>query len=206
MSVRYHYNKKKKINNYQHKENRESLENISNKNIYKYTKKKPKKIIKNIDLVLNTTNDDKTTRFNTETSKNINHKRIIKMHKGESTRNNNKLEKLGFSNTYTNFSFGEKNEKSKHNKIKIKSINYISNNDDIKNPSQYNFSQNESQRQYNIVKYISPSKNLYNNNFIHKTWTNNFLYKKKNSFNNSMRKIKQYPKISKEDNDESEDE
>ena len=129
------------------------------------------------------------------------------MHKGESTRNNNKLEKFGFSNTYTNFSFGEKNEKTKHNKIKIKSINYISNNDDIKNPGQNNFSQNDSQRQYNIVKYISPSKNLYNNNnFIHKTWTNNFLYKKKNSFNNSMRKIKQYPKISKEDNDESEDE
>ena len=204
---KYHYNKKKKINNYQHKENRESLENISNKNIYKYTKKKPKKIIKNIDLVLNNTNDDKNTRFNTETSKNVNHKKILKMHKGESTRNNNKLEKFGFSNTYTNFSFGEKNEKTKHNKIKIKSINYISNNDDIKNPGQNNFSQNDSQRQYNIVKYISPSKNLYNNNnFIHKTWTNNFLYKKKNSFNNSMRKIKQYPKISKEDNDESEDE
>ena len=204
---KYHYNKKKKINNYQHKENRESLENISNKNIYKYTKKKPKKIIENIDLVLNNTNDDKNTRFNTETSKNVNHKKILKMHKGESTRNNNKLEKFGFSNTYTNFSFGEKNEKTKHNKIKIKSINYISNNDDIKNPGQNNFSQNDSQRQYNIVKYISPSKNLYNNNnFIHKTWTNNFLYKKKNSFNNSMRKIKQYPKISKEDNDESEDE
>ena len=140
-------------------------------------------------------------------------KKLLRVHKGESTKNNNnKLDKITFSNTYTNFSYADKNENNtKNNKIKIKSINYISNNDDknqnnINNANNNNNSQNDSYKQYKVIKYISPSKNLCYNNFIHKTWTNNFLYKKKKSFNNSMRKTKQYPQISKEDNEESEDE
>ena len=204
-------NKRKNINHYQHRESKEdSMDSDNSKNIYKYTKKKPKKIIKNIDLVLNNTNEEKSTRFNTDTTKNISHKKLLKVHKGESTKNNNKSDKITFSNTYTNFSFGEKNENNnpKNNKIKIKSINYISNIDD-KNQNNYNNSnsaQNESYKQNKAIKYVSPSKNLCYNNFIHKTWTNNFLYKKKKSFNNSMRKAKQYLQISKEDNDESDDE
>ena len=204
-------NKRKNINHYQHRESKEdSMDSDNSKNIYKYTKKKPKKIIKNIDLVLNNTNEEKSTRFNTDTTKNISHKKLLKVHKGESTKNNNKSDKITFSNTYTNFSFGEKNENNnpKNNKIKIKSINYISNIDD-KNQNNYNNSnsaQNESYKQNKAIKYVSPSKNLCYNNFIHKTWTNNFLYKKKKSFNNSMRKAKQYLQISKEDKDESDDE
>ena len=204
-------NKRKNINHYQHRESKEdSMDSDNSKNIYKYTKKKPKKIIKNIDLVLNNTNEEKSTRFNTDTTKNISHKKLLKVHKGESTKNNNKSDKITFSNIYPNFSFGEKNENNnpKNNKIKIKSINYISNIDD-KNQNNYNNSnsaQNESYKQNKAIKYVSPSKNLCYNNFIHKTWINNFLYKKKKSFNNSMRKAKQYLQISKEDNDESDDE
>ena len=204
-------NKRKNINHYQHRESKEdSMDSDNSKNIYKYTKKKPKKIIKNIDLVLNNTNEEKSTRFNTDTTKNISHKKLLKVHKGESTKNNNKSDKITFFFSFTNFSFGEKNENNnpKNNKIKIKSINYISNIDD-KNQNNYNNSnsaQNESYKQNKAIKYVSPSKNLCYNNFIHKTWTNNFLYKKKKSFNNSMRKAKQYLQISKEDNDESDDE
>ena len=193
------------INNYQHKKNG-NLSDLSNNymNNYKYTKKKPKKIMKNMDLIINNLNEEEKIRFNTETIKPIKEKKIpnLKLHKEEPSRNNinNNIEKMKFSNTYTNFSLGEKNENIKNNKIKIKSINYISNNDEINQNN--NLSQTESFRQYKVYKYISPSKNLFNNtnNFIHKTWTNNFLYKKKNSFNNSMRKTKQYPTILK-DND-----
>ena len=202
------------INNYQHKKNG-NLSDISNNymNNYKYTKKKPKKIMKNMDLILNNFNEEENMRSNTETIKPIKDKKIpnLKLHKDELSRNtiqnninNNNSEKMTFSNTYSNFGFGENNAKMKINKIKIKSINYISNNDEINQNN--NFSQTESYRQYKVYKYISPSKNLFNNsnNFIHKTWANNFLYKKKNSFNNSMRKIKQYPKIVKDEdgNDE----
>ena len=202
------------INNYQHKKNG-NLSDISNNymNNYKYTKKKPKKIMKNMDLILNNFNEEENIRSNTETIKPIKDKKIpnLKLHKDELSRNtiqnninNNNSEKMTFSNTYSNFGFGENKAKMKINKIKIKSINYISNNDEINQNN--NFSQTESYRQYKVYKYISPSKNLFNNsnNFIHKTWANNFLYKKKNSFNNSMRKIKQYPKIVKDEdgNDE----
>ena len=202
------------INNYQHKKNG-NLSDISNNymNNYKYTKKKPKKIMKNMDLILNNFNEEENMRSNTETIKPIKDKKIpnLKLHKDELSRNtiqnninNNNSEKMTFSNTYSNFGFGENNAKMKINKIKIKSINYISNNDEINQNN--NISQTESYRQYKVYKYISPSKNLFNNsnNFIHKTWANNFLYKKKNSFNNSMRKIKQYPKIVKDEdgNDE----
>ena len=225
--------RKKNINNCQQRESKEDSIDSDSKNVYKYTRKKPKKIIKNIDTGLNNinntnntnitnnntnytnyTNDEKSTRFNTENVKNMSRKKLLRVHKGESTKNNNnKLDKITFSNTYTNFSYADKNENNiKNNKIKIKSINYISNNDD-KNQNQNNInnanninSQNDSYKQYKVIKYISPSKNLCYNNFIHKTWTNNFLYKKKKSFNNSMRKTKQYPQISKEDNEESEDE
>jgi serine/threonine protein kinase len=226
--------RKKNINNFQQRESKEdSIDSDTSKNVYKYTRKKPKKIIKNIDTGLNNinntntittnitnntnytnyTNDEKSTRFNTENVKNMSRKKLLRVHKGESTKNNNnKLDKITFSNTYTNFSYADKNENNtKNNKIKIKSINYISNNDDknqnnINNANNNNNSQNDSYKQYKVIKYISPSKNLCYNNFIHKTWTNNFLYKKKKSFNNSMRKTKQYPQISKEDNEESEDE
>ena len=196
------------INDYQHKKN-DTLNNSNNdKNAYKYTKKKPKKIIKNIDLILANTSDENHTRCNTEILKSKKIKKIsnLKSNKDEiyknNNNNNNNNNQLTFSNTYTNFNFGEKNDKKTHNKIKIKSINYISNNDD-QNQNR-NFSQNESYRQYKVYKYISPSKNLFsksNSNLIHKTWSNNFLYKKKNSFNNSMRKTKNYLKISKEYDD-----
>ena len=194
------------INDYQHKKN-DTLNNSNNdKNAYKYTKKKPKKIIKNFDLILANTSDENHTRFNTEIIKSKKIKKIsnLKSNKDEIYKNynNNNNNQLTFSNTYTNFNFGEKNDKKTHNKIKIKSINYISNNDD-QNQNR-NFSQNESYRQYKVYKYISPSKNLFNksnSNLIHKTWSNNFLYKKKNSFNNSMRKTKNYLKISKEYDD-----
>ena len=194
------------INDYQHKKN-DTLNNSNNdKNAYKYTKKKPKKIIKNFDLILANTSDENHSRFNTEIIKSKKIKKIsnLKSNKDEIYKNynNNNNNQLTFSNTYTNFNFGEKNDKKTHNKIKIKSINYISNNDD-QNQNR-NFSQNESYRQYKVYKYISPSKNLFNksnSNLIHKTWSNNFLYKKKNSFNNSMRKTKNYLKISKEYDD-----
>ena len=193
------------INDYQHKKN-DTLNNSNNdKNAYKYTKKKPKKIIKNFDLILANTSDENHTRFNTEIIKSKKIKKIsnLKSNKDEIYKNyNNNNNQLTFSNTYTNFNFGEKNDKKTHNKIKIKSINYISNNDD-QNQNR-NFSQNESYRQYKVYKFISPSKNLFNksnSNLIHKTWSNNFLYKKKNSFNNSMRKTKNYLKISKEYDD-----
>ena len=156
-----------------------------------------------MDLILNNFNEEENVRFNTETTKAAKSKKF-KLHKDEiPTRNNinyDNLDKLKFANTYTNFGYVEKNDSINNNKIKIKSINYISN---FNEPKQNNISQNESYRQYKVYKYISPSKNLFNNsnNFIHKTWTNNFLYKKKNSFNNSMRKTKQYPKISKDNND-----
>ena len=191
------------INNYQHKKNGLSDFSSNNMNNYKYTKKKPKKIMKNMDLILNNFNEEENVRFNTETTKAAKSKKF-KLHKDEiPTRNNinyDNLDKLKFANTYTNFGYVEKNDSINNNKIKIKSINYISN---FNEPKQNNISQNESYRQYKVYKYISPSKNLFNNsnNFIHKTWTNNFLYKKKNSFNNSMRKTKQYPKISKDNND-----
>ena len=181
-------------------------------NNYKYTKKKPKKIMKNMDLILNNLNEEENIRSNTETTKPIKDKKIpnLKLNKDELSRNtiknniNNNSEKMTFSNTYSNFGFGESNANMKINKIKIKSINYISNNDEINQNN--NFSQTESYRQYKVYKYVSPSKNLFNNsnNFIHKTWTNNFLYKKKNSFNNSTRKIKQYPKIVKDEDSDDE--
>ena len=202
------------INNYQHKKNG-NLSDISNNymNNYKYTKKKPKKIMKNMDLLLNNFNEEENIRSNTETIKPIKDKKIpnLKSYKDELSRNtiknninNNNSEKMTFSNTYSNFGFGENNANMKINKIKIKSINYISNNDEINQNN--NFSQTESYRQYKVYKYISPSKNLFNNsnNFIHKTWTNNILYKKKNSFNNSMRKIKQIPKILKDEDGDDE--
>ena len=205
---KYYDNNMKNINNYQHKKNDLSEGFSNNINNYKYTRKKPKKIKKNMDLILNNFNEDDNVRFYTETMKHAKTKKL-KLHKeGSSSRNNlnsNKnLEKLKFSNTYNNFNFGE-NESQNHNKIKIKSINYISNNEEH-NQSKNIFSKNESYRQYKVYKYISPSKNTVNKNsngknFIHKTWTNNFLYKKKNSFNNSMRKTKQYPKILKDTND-----
>ena len=194
------------INDYQHKKNDTLNNSNTDKNAYKYMKKKPKKIIKNIDLILANTSDENHTRFNTEILKSKKIKKIsnLKSNKDEIYKNynNNNNNQLTFSNTYTNFNFGEKNDKKTHNKIKIKSINYISNNDD-QNQNR-NFSQNESYRQYKVYKYISPSKNLFsksNSNLIHKTWSNNFLYKKKNSFNNSMRKTKNYLKISKEYDD-----
>ena len=57
-------NKRKNINHYQHRESKEdSMDSDNSKNIYKYTKKKPKKIIKNIDLVLNNTNEEKNGSF-----------------------------------------------------------------------------------------------------------------------------------------------
>ena len=202
------------INNYQHKKNG-NLSDISNNymNNYKYTKKKPKKIMKNMDLLLNNFNEEENIRANTETIKPIKDKKIpnLKSYKDELSRNtiknninNNNSEKMTFSNTYSNFGFGENNANMKINKIKIKSINYISNNDEINQNN--NFSQTESYRQYKVYKYISPSKNLFNNsnNLIHKTWTNNILYKKKNSFNNSMRKIKQIPKILKDEDGDDE--
>ena len=202
------------INNYQHKKNG-NLSDISNNymNNYKYTKKKPKKIMKNMDLLLNNFNEEENIRSNTETIKPIKDKKIpnLKSYKDELSRNtinnninNNNSEKMTFSNTYSNFGFGENNANMKINKIKIKSINYISNNDEINQNN--NFSQTESYKQYKVYKYISPSKNLFNNsnNFIHKTWTNNILYKKKNSFNNSMRKIKQIPKILKDEDGDDE--
>jgi serine/threonine protein kinase len=54
------------INNYQHKKNG-NLSNISNNymNNYKYTKKKPKKIMKNMDLILNNFNEEENMRYNT---------------------------------------------------------------------------------------------------------------------------------------------
>ena len=197
------------INDYQHKKNDTLNNSNTDKNAYKYMKKKPKKIIKNIDLILANTSDENHTRFNTEILKSKKIKKISNLksnkdeiYKNNNNNNNNNNNQLTFSNTYTNFNFGEKNDKKTHNKIKIKSINYISNNDD-QNQNR-NFSQNESYRQYKVYKYISPSKNLFsksNSNLIHKTWSNNFLYKKKNSFNNSMRKTKNYLKISKEYDD-----
>ena len=204
-------NKIENINNYQHKKNG-NLSDISNNymNNYKYTKKKPKKIMKNMGLILNNFNEEENIRFNTEAIKPIKDKKLsnLKSYKDELSRNNNInnniSEKMTFSNTYSNFGFGENNSNMKINKIKIKSINYISNNDEINQNK--NFSQTESYRQYKVYKYVSPSKNLFNNsnNFIHKTWTNNFLYKKKNSFNNSTRKIKQYPKIVKDEDSDDE--
>ena len=204
-------NKIENINNYQHKKNG-NLSDISNNymNNYKYTKKKPKKIMKNMGLILNNFNEEENIRFNTEAIKPIKDKKLsnLKSYKDEFSRNNNInnniSEKMTFSNTYSNFGFGENNSNMKINKIKIKSINYISNNDEINQNK--NFSQTESYRQYKVYKYISPSKNLFNNsnNFIRKTWANNFLYKKKNSFNNSTRKIKQYPKILKDEDGDDE--
>ena len=204
-------NKIENINNYQHKKNG-NLSDISNNymNNYKYTKKKPKKIMKNMGLILNNFNEEENIRFNTEAIKPIKDKKLsnLKSYKDELSRNNNInnniSEKMTFSNTYSNFGFGENNSNMKINKIKIKSINYISNNDEINQNK--NFSQTESYRQYKVYKYISPSKNLFNNsnNFIRKTWANNFLYKKKNSFNNSTRKIKQYPKILKDEDGDDE--
>jgi hypothetical protein len=197
----YKDNNIQNINNYTHQKT--ESDNLSSNTLnYKYTKKKPKKIMKNLELILANLNENERIRYNTETIKTAREKKIsnLKFH-NESSRNNN-AEKVAFSNTYTNFNFGEKNDKKTHNKIKIKSINYISNNDD-QNQNR-NFSQNESYRQYKVYKYISPSKNLFNksnSNLIHKTWSNNFLYKKKNSFNNSMRKTKNYLKISKEYDD-----
>ena len=204
-------NKIENINNYQHKKNG-NLSDISNNymNNYKYTKKKPKKIMKNMGLILNNFNEEENIRFNTEAIKPIKDKKLsnLKSYKDEFSRNNNInnniSEKMTFSNTYSNFGFGENNSNMKINKIKIKSINYISNNDEINQNK--NFSQTESYRQYKVYKYISPSKNLFNNsnNFIRKTWANNFLYKKKNSFNNSTRKIKRYPKILKDEDGDDE--
>ena len=160
--------------------------------------------------MLGNNNEEKNIRFNTENQKPKKVKKKIsyaKSHKEEFFKNNNNLEKmdkLTFSNTYTNFNFGENNEHKNHNKIKIKSINYIANNEEQNQKK--TFSQNESYRQYKVYKYISPSKNIENksHNTIHKTWTNKFLYKKKNSFNNSMRKTQNCLKISKEyeDNDD----
>ena len=204
---KYNDNNMKNINNYQHKKNDLSEGFSNNINNYKYTRKKPKKIKKNMDLILNNFNDDDNIRFYTETMKNAKTKKL-KLHKEKegSSRNNlnhNKnLEKLKFSNTYNNF--GE-NESQNHNKIKIKSINYVSNNEE-QNHAKNNFSKNESYRQYKVYQYMSPSKDMVNKNsnskhFIHKAWSNNFLYKKKNSFNNSMRKARQYPKILKDTND-----
>ena len=198
----YEENNNQNIDNYQHKRS-DNYDNSNNNNYYKYTRKKPKKLIKNIDLILTEPNDEKNPRFNTE---NIKSKKIrkkisnIKTHKDEILKNNNNLDILTFSNTYTNFNVGEKNDPKNPNKIKIKSINYVSNNDEH-NHNKKNFSQNESYRQYKVYKYISPSKNLFNKSNIHKTWSNNYLYKKKNSFNNSMRKTKNYLIISKEYDD-----
>jgi serine/threonine protein kinase len=197
----YKDNNIQNINNYTHQKT--ESDNLSSNTLnYKYTKKKPKKIMKNLELILANLNENERIRYNTETIKTAREKKIsnLKFH-NESSRNNN-AEKVAFSNTYTNFNLGEKNNIKNHNKIKIKSINYISNNDE-QNQSQNNFSQNESCRQYNVYKYISPYKNGINdsNNFIHKTFSNNFLYKKKNSFNNSMRKTKKYPKIVKDNYD-----
>ena len=197
----YKDNNIQNINNYTHQKT--ESDNLSSNTLnYKYTKKKPKKIMKNLELILANLNENERIRYNTETIKTAREKKIsnLKFH-NESSRNNN-AEKVAFSNTYTNFNLGEKNNIKNHNKIKIKSINYISNNDE-QNQSQNNFSQNESYRQYNVYKYISPYKNGINdsNNFIHKTFSNNFLYKKKNSFNNSMRKTKKYPKIVKDNYD-----
>ena len=164
-------------------------------------------MMKNMELVLTNFNEDKKMRFNTEATKTTKNKKISKL-KFTKDESRNNPEKNSFSNTYSDFNLGDKNnDGSKHNIIKIKSINYISNNDNS-NPN--NFSQNDSYKQYKVYKYVSPIKNLFSNsgNFVHKTWTNNFLYKKKNSFSNSMRKIKQYPKISQEDidyDDESDD-
>ena len=193
--------------NYKHKKNDDSSETLNSKNTYKYTRKKPKKMMKNMELVLTNLNEDKKMRFNTEATKTTKNKKISKL-KFTKDESRNNPEKNSFSNTYSDFNLGDKNnDGSKHNIIKIKSINYISNNDN-QNPN--NFSQNDSYKQYKVYKYVSPIKNLFSNsgNFVHKTWTNNFLYKKKNSFSNSMRKIKQYPKISQEDidyDDESDD-
>ena len=193
--------------NYKHKKNDDSSETLNSKNTYKYTRKKPKKMMKNMELVLTNFNEDKKMRFNTEATKTTKNKKISKL-KFTKDESRNNPEKNSFSNTYSDFNLGDKNnDGSKHNIIKIKSINYISNNDNS-NPN--NFSQNDSYKQYKVYKYVSPIKNLFSNsgNFVHKTWTNNFLYKKKNSFSNSMRKIKQYPKISQEDidyDDESDD-
>ena len=197
----YKDNNIKNINNYTHQKT--ESDNLSSNTLnYKYTKKKPKKIMKNLELILTNLNENERIRCNTETIKTAREKKIsnLKFH-NESSRNNN-AEKVAFSNTYTNFNLGEKNNIKNHNKIKIKSINYISNNDE-QNQNQNNFSQNESYRQYNVYKYISPYKNGINdsNNFIHKTFSNNFLYKKKNSFNNSMRKTKKYPMIVKDNYD-----
>ena len=197
----YKDNNIQNINNYTHQKT--ESDNLSSNTLnYKYTKKKPKKIMKNLELILANLNENERIRYNTETIKTAREKKIsnLKFH-NESSRNNN-AEKVAFSNTYTNFNLGEKNNIKNHNKIKIKSINYISNNDE-QNQSQNNFSQNESYRQYNVYRYISPYKNGINdsNNFIHKTFSNNFLYKKKNSFNNSMRKTKKYPKIVKDNYD-----
>lgn len=197
----YEEDNNQNINNYQHKKN--DIDNSNNNPYYKYTRKKPKKLIKNIDLILTNANDDKNIRFNTENSKSKKIRKIanIKSHKDEQLlKNNNNLD---FSNTYTNnFNSGEKTDNNKNpSKIKIKSINYISNNDEPNHPKK-NFSQNESYRQYKVYKYVSPSKNLFNKSSnIHKTWSNNYLYKKKNSFNNSMRKTKNYHIMSKEYDD-----
>ena len=198
-------NCKDKSFKYQHQ--KMESDNINNNTInYKYTKKKPKKIMKNFELILNNINenDRNRIRFNTETIKTVREKKISNLkYYNETSRNNNNIDKVSFSNTYTNFNIGEQNN-IRNNKIKIKSINYISNNDE---KNQNNFSQNESYRQYKLYKYVSPYKNGINNsnNFIHKTWTKNFLYKKKNSFNNSMRKTKQYPKITKDYDDSDEE-
>ena len=198
-------NCKDKSFKYQHQ--KMESDNINNNTInYKYTKKKPKKIMKNLELILNNINenDRNRIRFNTETIKTVREKKISNLkYYNETSRNNNNIDKVSFSNTYTNFNIGEQNNII-NNKIKIKSINYISNNDE---KNQNNFSQNESYRQYKLYKYVSPYKNGINNsnNFIHKTWTKNFLYKKKNSFNNSMRKTKQYPKITKDYDDSDEE-
>ena len=198
-------NCKDKSFKYQHQ--KMESDNINNNTInYKYTKKKPKKIMKNLELILNNINENDRNRikFNTETIKTVREKKISNLkYYNETSRNNNNIDKVSFSNTYTNFNIGEQNNII-NNKIKIKSINYISNNDE---KNQNNFSQNESYRQYKLYKYVSPYKNGINNsnNFIHKTWTKNFLYKKKNSFNNSMRKTKQYPKITKDYDDSDEE-
>ena len=201
------YNEKySEHHHHKHKKNDDSTDTLSSNRMYKYTKKKPKKIMKNMELVLTNINDDNRMRFNTESTKTTKNKKTskLKFMKDESSRN---PEKNSFSNTYSDFNLGDKTDTAKHNIIKIKSINYISNNDN-QNPN--TFSQNDSYKQYKLYKYASPIKNLFNNssNFVHKTWTNNFLYKKKNSFSNSMRKINQYPKISKDNieyDDESDD-
>ena len=194
------YNEKYSAHHYKHKKNDDSSDTLSSNRMYKYTKKKPKKIMKNMDLVLTNYNENNRMRlFNTEMNKTTKNKKVskLKFTRDDSSRN---AEKNSVSNPHSDFNLGDKTDTTKHNLIKIKSINYISNND---SQNQNTFSQNDSYKNYKLYKYVSPIKNLFNNssNFVHKTWTNNFLYKKKNSFSNSMRKIKQYPKISKDNID-----